>query len=220
MKLSPQGLEKLRQLEGLRLNSYQCSAGVWTIGYGSTRNVVPNMRITKQEAEDRLKRDVVHFEETVSENVQVRLNQEQFDALVLFSFNVGAAGFKKSKLLELLNNSDYNAVPAQLARWNKVSGKVNRGLINRRATEIALWNAGSDQEPTNEKPDKPKELTGSRTIAGGAIVLASETAQQVTQTLAPTIEHSEALKIAFVIATLVGVALIIYARIDDHMKGK
>ena len=215
MKLSPQGLEKLRQLEGLRLTSYQCSAGVWTIGYGSTRDVVPNMRITRQEAEDRLKRDVAKFEEAVNESVQVRLTQEQFDALVLFAFNVGIGAFRKSTLLRELNKENYDAVPIQLARWNKVGGKVVRGLVNRRAAEIAMWGSPT----TNDTPDAPKPLTQSRTIAGVGLVAISETAQQVTQALEPAVGYSDTLKAVFVLATLIGVAVIAYARWDDHRKG-
>jgi lysozyme len=68
------------------------------------------------------------------------LNQNQFDALVSFAFNVGDGAFRSSTLLRLLNQGQYDQVPAQLRRWNMDNGHVVQGLINRRNKEIALWN--------------------------------------------------------------------------------
>ena len=83
--------------------------------------------------------DLERFEAAVNDGVQVALNQNQFDALVSFAFNVGRQGFKSSTLLKKLNQGLYDEVPAQLRRWNKTGGNVIQGLVNRREKEIALW---------------------------------------------------------------------------------
>lgn len=139
-------LALIQQWEGKRLLAYQDVAGVWTIGYGSTRNVRPGMRITDAEATDRLRQDLREAETAVSGAVTVDLNDNQFGALVSFVFNVGVGAFRGSTLLRKLNARDYEAVPGELAKWNKarVDGVLRpvAGLSNRRAAEAGLWVRG------------------------------------------------------------------------------
>jgi len=97
--------------------------------------------LTDQQALDLLSQDVQPAEKAVNAGVKVALNQNQFDALVSFTFNVGVGAFTSSTLLKVLNQSQYGAVPDQLRRWNKAGGNVVQGLVNRRANEISLWNA-------------------------------------------------------------------------------
>jgi len=87
-----------------------------------------------------LSQDVRPAEQTVNNGVKVALNQNQFDALVSFTFNVGGASFNGSTLLKVLNQGQYAQVPDQLRRWNKAGGKVVQGLVNRRENEVKLWN--------------------------------------------------------------------------------
>jgi len=89
---------------------------------------------------DLLKQDMTPAAQVVTNKVTVPLNQNQFDALTSFTFNVGGAAFSGSTLLKLLNQGQYDEVPPQLRRWNKAGGKVVQGLINRRENEIKLWN--------------------------------------------------------------------------------
>lgn len=100
--------------------------------------------LTDSEAQTLLEHDLVRFEDCINEVVTVPLNQNQFDALVEFAFNIGTNAFRKSTLLLLLNEGKYDTVPGQLRRWNKgkVSGKtvVIQGLVNRREQTIDLWN--------------------------------------------------------------------------------
>jgi len=140
MNISGRGLAVLKRFEGLRLKAYLCPAGVLTIGYGSTGpHVKMGMEITEREAEKLLLDDVSRFENAVNRLVKVPLTQGQFDALVLFCFNIGVGAFEKSTLLSVLNMGRYGEVISQFKRWNKVKGQVVNGLVNRREAEIGLW---------------------------------------------------------------------------------
>lgn len=156
MRMSENGRRLLAEWEGSETEVYKDSAKLDTIGVGhlitggetQSGNIVINGvpvayagGLTEEQVLDLLDQDLKRFNEAVSESVTVPLSQNQFDALVSFSFNVGVGAFKSSTLLKLLNREQYNEVPAQLRRWNKADGKVVQGLINRRENEIALWNS-------------------------------------------------------------------------------
>lgn len=139
MKLSYKGRELLKRFEGLRLTAYQCSAGVWTIGYGHTKGVKEGDVITETEAESMLTEDVKDAESTV--NWQgLEINQNQFDALVCFVFNVGSENFKKSTLLKLIKeNPNDPKIESEFQKWVYAAGKVTAGLQNRRNAEAGLY---------------------------------------------------------------------------------
>ena len=139
MKTSPRGLALIRQFEGLRLLAYKDAVGVPTIGYGTTRGVKMGMTITKAHAEELLRQDVERFEPEVLRLVKVPLNQNQWDALLSFTYNLGSANLESSTLLKFLNNGDYQAAADQFPRWNKAKGKVLNGLTARRAAERAMF---------------------------------------------------------------------------------
>ena len=91
MEISQKGLDLIKEFEGLSLKPYKCVAGVWTIGYGHTKGVSENTSaITEQQAEQLLRDDIRYFERLVNDKnyVPQRLNQNQFDALVSFAFNL------------------------------------------------------------------------------------------------------------------------------------
>lgn len=131
--------EIVKEFEGLRLEAYKCPADVWTIGYGHTRGVIPGDVITEKEAEIFLAEDLEDAESAVNEYVEVKLNQNQFDALVSFVYNLGAGNFKSSTLLRKLNAGDYLGAANEFKRWNKAGGKVLNGLVRRRAAECNLF---------------------------------------------------------------------------------
>lgn len=135
MKISDKGLELIKQFEGLRLEAYLCSAGVPTIGYGSTRGVQLGQTITETEATDRLRVDVHSAEECVNDHVEVSLTQNQFDSLCSFVYNLGCGAFRSSTLLKLLNAGQYEAASQQFGKWVKASGKTVQGLVYRRNVE-------------------------------------------------------------------------------------
>jgi lysozyme len=134
-----EGLSLIKKFEGCELEAYQCSAGVWTIGYGHTKGVTPSDSISQEEAEQMLVDELHEYESYVNEYVTVALSQNQFDALVSWVYNLGPANLKASTLLKVLNSGEYEDVPAQIKRWNKAGGKVLEGLIRRREAEACLF---------------------------------------------------------------------------------
>lgn len=140
MKISKKGLDLIKTFEGLELKAYKDSVGVLTIGWGSTgSHVKPGMSITKEQAEELLKQDVSRFEKGVNDLVKVPLIQNQFDALVSFSFNLGLGNLKSSTLLRKLNASDYSGAASEFLRWNRAGNKVLAGLTRRRIAERDLF---------------------------------------------------------------------------------
>lgn len=150
---SQTGIDLIKRFEGLRLKAYQDSVGVWTIGYGHTKDVTSDLTINETEAEELLKKDIETFEETINEVVTVPLSQNQFDALVSFTFNVGSNAFKKSSLLETLNNNNYGEAQKEFYRWVYAGTQKLSGLIERREAEAELF--GSDID--NQEEEKPKK---------------------------------------------------------------
>jgi lysozyme len=134
-----EGLSLIKKFEGCELEAYQCSAGVWTIGYGHTKGVTPSDSISQEEAEQMLVDELHEYESYVNEYVTVALSQNQFDALVSWVYNLGPANLKASTMLKVLNSGEYEDVPAQMKRWNKAGGKVLEGLIRRREAEACLF---------------------------------------------------------------------------------
>ena len=139
MKISLEGLSLIKKFEGLRLKAYKCSANVLTIGYGHTGGVQENDVISQPEADKLLEEDIAKFEDYVSDNVIVELNQGQFDALVAWTFNLGPGNLRESTMLKKLNNQEYESVPFEMRRWNKAGGKTLDGLIRRREAESLLF---------------------------------------------------------------------------------
>ena len=191
MNTSDSGLKLIRSFEGLRLKTYRCPAGIWTIGYGHTTAAGPpevreGMRITAGEAEAILKRDLGNFEAAVGAMVKVPLTQAQFDVLVSFAFNCGAAALRRSTLLKRVNAGTFDAVPAELMKWTKADGRELPGLVRRRRAEAALWrglprhvDAGAARTAP-DMPRPPKPITQSREanaaiLAGGAGAVAAAT---------------------------------------------
>lgn len=137
MKTSQRGINLIKQCEGLRLTAYKCPAGVYTIGYGHTRGVKRGMKITEEEASVFLTADLLNSEKAVERYDSVyHWNQNEFDALVSFTFNCGAANLRS-----LLRNGRRNRsqIAATLPLYRKAGGKVLKGLERRRAAEKALF---------------------------------------------------------------------------------
>ena len=132
----------IRKWEGCRLETYLCSAGVPTIGYGSTGpKVEMGMRITQEEADALLEKDVQRFVDVVDLQITAKLSNNQRCALICFAFNVGAGALLDSTLRRRLNSGeDPNRVAKdELPRWNKAGGKVLEGLARRREDELKLF---------------------------------------------------------------------------------
>lgn len=144
MQTSDKGIALIKEFEGCKLTAYQDSIGVWTIGYGWTQPVDgkpirAGMTIKQETAERLLKTGMVSYESDVSRLVKVGLTQGQFDALVSFTYNLGARSLSTSTLLRKLNAGDYAGAADEFLRWNKAGGKVLNGLTRRREAERALF---------------------------------------------------------------------------------
>ena len=144
MQTSDKGIALLKEFEGCKLTAYQDSVGVWTIGYGWTQPVDgkpirAGMTIKQETAERLLKTGLVSYESDVSRLVKVGMTQGQFDALVSFTYNLGARSLSTSTLLRKLNAGDYAGAADEFLRWNKAGGKVLNGLTRRREAERALF---------------------------------------------------------------------------------
>ncbi|MEF0148259.1 lysozyme [Pseudomonas guariconensis] len=139
MRTSQRGVSLIKSFEGLRLQAYKDAVGVWTIGYGTTRGVNAGMKISKEQAERMLLNDVQRFESEIERLVTVPLSQNQWDALVSFTYNLGSANLESSTLLRKLNAGDYAGAAEQFQRWNKAGGKVLAGLTRRREAERSLF---------------------------------------------------------------------------------
>ena len=140
MKLGERGTEILKYFEGCKLTAYQDSVGVWTIGYGHTKGVYDGMTITQDQAEQMLLSELEEYEGYIEDMVTVPLTQNQFDALVVWIYNLGPTNFRNSTLLKELNAGNYNAAGQEITRWNKAGGKVLAGLVKRREAEAELFN--------------------------------------------------------------------------------
>ena len=139
MNTSAEGIALIKKFEGCELEAYQCSAGVWTIGSGHTKDVEEGDTISKDQAEEMLVEELHEYENYVNEYVNVALSQNQFDALVSWVYNLGPANLKASTMLKVLNDGKYEDVPYQMKRWNKAGGKVLDGLVRRREAEALLY---------------------------------------------------------------------------------
>jgi GH24 family phage-related lysozyme (muramidase) len=150
-RLSDSGVDFIARFEGFRGTLYNDPAGHCTIGFG---HLVHRGRcnggepaelragITRRRAAQLLRIDAAVAEAAVRDGVRVDLTQQQFDALVSFTFNVGAGAFRRSTLLERLNRGGYGAVPGQLRRWVTASGRTLPGLVARRDAEARLFTTG------------------------------------------------------------------------------
>jgi lysozyme len=140
MKTSSTGRALIRNAEGDKLTAYYCPAGVLTIGVGHTGpDVKPGMKITQAQSDALLSADLAKFEKAVMNAVKVPLTQNQFDALVSFTYNLGEGNLRSSTLLKRVNAGDMAGAAAEFAKWNKAGGKVLAGLTKRRAAEAALF---------------------------------------------------------------------------------
>ena len=139
MNISTIGLGLIQEFEGCKLDAYRCPANIWTIGIGHTKDVKEGDKITEAQALDLLREDVKWVENAINDHVKVKINQNQFDAMSSFIFNVGAGAFSLSTLLKKLNAADYEGAANEFLRWNKANGKELPGLTRRRQAERTLF---------------------------------------------------------------------------------
>ena len=135
MKTSENGINLIKKLEGLRLAAYQCAAGVWTIGYGHTSGVQATNVITQEKAEEYLKTDLEKYEKNVEKyNAKYSWNQNEFDALVSFAYNIGSID-----KLTANGTRERSTIAEKMLLYNKAGGEELAGLTKRRKAEQELF---------------------------------------------------------------------------------
>lgn len=167
MRISKSGLQMIKNFEGLILIASNKLDGVWTVGYGCTVGVKPYQKITEKEAEEMLLREVSKHETYVNKYVnQLKLNQNQFDALVSFSYNCGCGNLKN--LVADKNGKatrDKETIAKKILLYNKCNGKVMKGLANRRQKEHDLFcSKVLTTETKSNTIKKTKEINSNMTL--------------------------------------------------------
>lgn len=144
---SKNGLHLTESFERCRLVAYPDQGGVWTIGWGHTKDVHEGMTCTQAQADTWLQLDIAYSAMVVNRLVTVDITQDEFDSMVDFVFNCGPSNFAHSTLLRLLNQGCYQAAANEFDKWDHVAGKQCQGLLRRRQIETTLFNT----------PDSPTE---------------------------------------------------------------
>ena len=142
MNYSKNGLTLTESFEGVRLAAYQDVVGIWTIGYGHTKGVYAGMVCSQAQAEQWLLEDVQECVDHINQIVTVKLTQDQFNALVDFSFNLGIGALERSTLLKMVNAGDFTDASKQFLLWDKAGGKVVEGLFKRREADETMFCEG------------------------------------------------------------------------------
>ena len=139
MRPSMNAVNLIAKWEGFEPEAYRDVVGVWTIGFGHTKDVKEGDKISYYDAIALLKKEVAYFARGVELNVKVPLTQNMFDAITSFTYNLGIGNLKRSTLLRKLNREDYEGAAREFKRWNRAGGKVYRGLTSRRLEEEELF---------------------------------------------------------------------------------
>ena len=182
IKTSQRGIDLIKSLEGFVPAAYKDLGGVWTIGYGFTKAVAEGQFMTREDAEIRLRQELFGYELVVKNACTVLPTQNEFDAMVCLAWNIGTEGFTRSSVLAAHNRGDKEAAARAFALWNKVHGKVVKGLVRRRAMEAALY-LEADAEPMPQAVDKEKPLSKSKITWGSAVAVVTSSIAGVKQAM-------------------------------------
>lgn len=171
LHLSAKGADLIKAFESCqkssgqgRFKAYVCPAGKLTIGWGHTNDHgrrFSNADVwSQQDCDNAFLEDMEHFENIVRRLVKVRLNQDQFDALVSFVYNCGEGNLTKSTLLRKINEGDFEAAAHEFSKWNKCNGQVLAGLVRRRAAEALLFQGIPDRNHDGIPDPTPRIVEG------------------------------------------------------------
>lgn len=174
--IGARGLDLLQRWEGCVLHVYLDVAGVPTIGWGHALGpgeAYPH-GLTQAEADALLRRDLARFELAVEHAITVPLGEHQYDALVVWAYNVGTGAAVTSTLVRRLNAGEYGAVPTELLRWCRAGGRENAGLRARRQSEGELWSRPDDAPAAAAEPAPLDERERAALLAQVAVVARGE----------------------------------------------
>ena len=162
MTVNQRTLDLIKSFEGLRLDAYRDSVGVWTIGYGTTAaagvGIEPTagMKITEDEAEIYLTRALDKFAGQIRPKITAPINENEFGAFLSLAYNIGPSAFARSSALRHFNRGDKAAAADAILLWNKAGGQVLRGLQRRRAAERELFLSPTTQPAAITTPLNPQ----------------------------------------------------------------
>ena len=145
MEVNKAGRDLIKRFEGCKLRAYKCPAGLWTISWGLTfypdgTKVKEGDVITQQQAENYFNAIVDDFAKKVDALIKSNVTENNFSALVSFTFNVGIGNFQRSTLLRKVNANPKDAtIPAEFKKWVRANGEVLKGLVRRREAEAKLY---------------------------------------------------------------------------------
>jgi lysozyme len=146
MIINQKGLDLIKSFEGCKLKAYQDIRGIWTIGYGHTGSEVKEgMEITQEQADGLLKENLHYFENGVDHFTSEPLNENQFSAMVCFSYNCGLGSLVHSSILKCVNAGDFQGAADSFLLWNKSGGMEVPGLTRRREAERELFLATPEE---------------------------------------------------------------------------
>jgi len=145
MQISNKGIQLIKHHEGVRNKPYRDCVGLWTVGVGhliGDGKSLPeswNKLFTTEEVDALLKQDLVRFERKVQKFCAVPLTQNQFDALISFSFNLGLGVLQRSTLRQNILRKDFKGAAEEFLKYVRAGGKIVKGLVTRRNDEKALF---------------------------------------------------------------------------------
>ena len=216
MRVNQPTIDLIKRFEGFVPDAYRDAVGVWTIGYGFTLGVQPGDTITKEQAKRRLARELESYEAAVTRACTNEPNQNEFDALVCFAFNVGAAGMAKSSVIKAHNRGDHQAAARAFSLWNRAGGKVWAGLTRRRAAEAALYLTPMPDDVSDpaegpaldmpQRVDSESSLSRSPIVAGSGIAAGATAAAEVARSVSDVRESLGAWLPWVLVAVAVGAA--------------
>lgn len=173
------GIDLIKKWEGFRAETYRCSAGVLTIGYGTTKaagvgiDPQPGMRITEAQATEYLRLTVDKFAAAIRPAITAPINDNEFAAFVSLAYNIGPGAFRKSSALRHFNQGNKAKAADAILMWNKAGGRVLKGLQNRRAEERALFLAPVTSAPVSHKTEKRSPQLGIGALVALAMAAAA-----------------------------------------------
>lgn len=140
LNIPNQAIALIKQFEGCRLSAYQDIRGIWTIGFGETAGVTEGMTITQEQADEYLARDLQSFAAAIDRLITTKLNDNQFSALLDFTYNLGSGTLQRSTLRMKINRGELSGIPRQLEKYCYAGTVKSWGLLRRREAEAELWN--------------------------------------------------------------------------------
>lgn len=235
MRTSSKGLYTLKGLEGFRGKAYQCQAGRWTWGYGSTENVKEGDEITEPDASLLLSRELIPYEHAVSTATNGCCNQNQYDALVMLAWNIGIEGMRTSSVIKAHDRGDFIAASRAFGLWNKYTNPatkqkmVSTGLTRRRAIEATLYLTPVFGEAIIEIPqavEPPKPMSESTINRAGLVAGSTATIAAVTQTATlmnqlkdQVTELGTWVVPILLLSTIISISYMVYQRFQQREQG-